>query len=83
MAILVVAVVFVLALLVQHRPGAFTSQTCGGVRRDDAIAERRPGNLSARLIELCKAVAPRLPQRLQRMREPKDGTVTSSPSHPY
>jgi hypothetical protein len=30
MAILVVAVVFVLALLAQHRPAAFTLQTCGG-----------------------------------------------------
>jgi hypothetical protein len=37
-----------------------------------------PGNLSARSIQLGTAVAPSLPQRLQRMRGPKDGTVASS-----
>jgi hypothetical protein len=37
-----------------------------------------PGNLSARSIQFGTAVAPSLPQRLQRMRGPKDGTVASS-----
>jgi hypothetical protein len=64
MAILVVAVAFVLALLAQHRPGAFTSQTCGGagVRRDDVIAERRPvicrparSNCAKRSRQACRS----------------------------
>jgi hypothetical protein len=37
-----------------------------------------PGNLSACSIQLGTAVAPGLPQRLQRIRGPKDGTAASS-----
>jgi hypothetical protein len=37
-----------------------------------------PGNLSACSTQLGTAVAPSLPERLQRMRGPKDGTVASS-----
>jgi hypothetical protein len=39
-----------------------------------------PGSLSARSIQLAAAVAPSSPQRLQRMRGPKHGTVVIRPA---
>jgi hypothetical protein len=47
-----------------------------GHRRDP------PGNLSARSIQLGRAVAPSLAQELHRIRGPKEGTVASSGQSP-
>src|SRR5258708_7162273 len=46
----------------------------------DSQAHRRapPGSLSARSVPLSHAVAPSLPQWLQRIRGPNEGTGTSS-----
>jgi hypothetical protein len=70
-------------------PGCHLRLGCSGIqwrtRRRKSTRLRRerhrrapPGNLSAHSIQFGTAVAPSLPQRLQRMRGPNEGTVASS-----